>query len=412
MKRREFFAASAMGALAAPQASKSASGGTYYHLGRCASYAPPAVLNQPTGHTIEKIETCTKGGTVAFVRVIADDGSDGWGQVSTYDADVSAELVHRKIARFFLGEDPASLDSLVDRAIEANYKYPWSYVCRALSGVETAVWDWFGKRENKPVCELFGGAPRPLPVYGSSMSRSIKPGEEGERLKRLRDEKGYRAFKIRVGSVNGRDSDQWPGRTEAIIPAVRKAVGGDVELLADANSCYTPPKAIEVGRLMQDHGYIQFEEPCPYWELEWTREVADALSMDVSGGEQDNDLAQWRRMIAMRAVDVVQPDLLYLGGMLRGLRVAAMAGEAGLSCVPHSANLAMVTVYTLHLFAAIPNAGRHVEFSIESTPWADGLYQPELKVIDGEVAVPDGPGWGVEINPEWIAGAERRVSEA
>jgi L-alanine-DL-glutamate epimerase-like enolase superfamily enzyme len=79
------------------------------------------------------------------------------------------------------------------------------------------------------------------------------------------------------------------------VPAVRKALGDRVDLLADANSCYTAPKAIEVGRLLEDYGYCHFEEPCPYWELEWTAEVAAALKIAVAGGEQDNDLAQWRR---------------------------------------------------------------------------------------------------------------------
>jgi L-alanine-DL-glutamate epimerase-like enolase superfamily enzyme len=145
--------------------------------------------------------------------------------------------------------------------------------------------------------------------------------------------------------------------------------------------------------------------------LEWTTEVTKALKIPVAGGEQDNDLAQWRRMIRMHAVDIVQPDLLYIGGISRALRVAAMADEAQMPCVPHSANLAMVTVCTLHLMGAIPNAGAYVEFSIEPTPWTDGLYQPALKVQDGKSTIPDEPGWGVKINPNWLAKAERQVTK-
>ncbi len=383
----------------------------YDYLGRTDSYQPPRVLPQATGLKITSLETCTQGSTLSFVRLRTDDGSEGWGQISTYDADISAQVFHRKIARHALGHDPAELDSIVDRCIEANYKWPWSYVCRALSGLDTAVWDLLGKREGKSVCELLGGIPRAFPVYGSSMSRSITPEDEAKRLVRLRDEKGYQAFKIRVGSVNGHDEDQWPGRTEELIPTVRKAVGDDIKLLVDGNSCYTPPKAIEVGRRLEEHNYCHFEEPCPYWELEWTAEVTKAIQVPVAGGEQDNDLAQWRRMIKMHAVDIVQPDILYLGGVARALRVAAMAAEAGMPCVPHSANLAMVTVYSLHMMGAIPNAGDHVEFSIEDTPWAKDLYHPALKVIDGKVAIPDGPGWGVRINPDWLEQAEREISE-
>ena len=364
-----------------------------------------------TGLKIQSLETFTGGTTLSVVRAGTDDGAEGYGQISTYDADVSATVFHRKIAPHALGKDPADLEAIVDRCIEANYKYPWSYVCRALSGLDTAIWDLLGKRQGKSVCALLGATPRPIPDSGTSMTRSTKPADAATRLVRLRDTKGFRAFKVRVGSVCGHDRDQWPGRTEELIPTIRKAVGGQLALLADGNSCYTPPKAIEVGRLMEEYDYCHFEEPCPYWELEWTAKVAAALKMPVAGGEQDNDLAQWRRMVHMRAVDIVQPDVCYVGGLTRALRVAAMAAEAGLPCVPHSANLAMVTVFTLHMFAAIPNAGAHVEFTIESNDWAKDLYDPSLEVRDGKVAVPDGPGWGVTINPAWLAKAERQISE-
>jgi L-alanine-DL-glutamate epimerase-like enolase superfamily enzyme len=282
-----------------------------------------------------------------------------------------------------------------------------------LAGLDTALWDLRGKIEGKSVCELLGGTPRPFPVYASSMRRDITPEEEAARFIRLREEHGYEAFKFRVGRECGHDEDEWPGRTEAIVPAVRKALGRDVALLVDANSCYTPAKAIEVGRMLQDNGVCHFEEPCPYWELEWTRQVAEALDLDVTGGEQDCDLATWRRMIEMRAVDVVQPDICYLGGLTRTLRVAKMAQAAGLSCTPHSANLSMVTVFTLHMMGALENAGPYVEFSIETSdyyPWQDGLYSPALQARDGKVQIPDGPGWGVEINPAWLATAEHRNS--
>lgn len=197
------------------------------------------------------------------------------------------------------------------------------------------------------------------------MKRDISPADEAARLARLRDERGFRAFKVRLGVPTGHDRDASPGRTEALIPAVRQAVGDDVELLADGNSCYTPPKAIEVGRRMEDNGYFWFEEPCPYWELEWTAEVAAALAMHVAGGEQDNDLAQWRRMIRMNAVDILQPDLCYIGGFTRAWRVAAMGAAASKRVVPHSSHLSLVTLFSLHFMAAIPNAGPFVEFTIE-----------------------------------------------
>jgi L-alanine-DL-glutamate epimerase-like enolase superfamily enzyme len=246
------------------------------------------------------------------------------------------------------------------------------------------------------------------------MQQEIDPDAEAERLARLREERGFEAFKIRTGDweSTGDDVDAWPGRTEELVPAVREAVGEDVDLFIDANSSYTPERAIEIGEeILAPNGVDLFEEPCPYWELEWTAEVNDALDLAVAGGEQDNNLAQWRRMVEMDAVDIVQPDVCYVGGLSRARRVADLAADAGLPCIPHSANHSMVTVFTLHLLAALDNAGPYFEFAIEDH-WAEGLLEPELAVEDGEVAVPAGPGWGVEVDPDWFDRAECEVSEA
>jgi len=367
---------------------------------------------------IQSIETFSTE-FVGLVRVKCDDGAEGWGQVSTYNADISTLVLHRQVAphalSYPLGHDPLDINGLVDLIPEREHKFPGSYLRRALAGLDTALWDLRGKLEGKSVCELLGGTPRPFPVYASSMRRDIAPEDEAARLKRLQDEEGYRAFKFRVGRECGHDADEWPGRSAAVVAAVRQALGDEAALLVDANSCYTPAKAIEVGRMLEDQGVCHFEEPCPYWEIDWTREVADALDLDVTGGEQDCDLTIWRRIVGTRAVDIVQPDICYIGGLTRALRVAEMAEAAGLPCVPHSANLSLVTVFSLHMMGAIPNAGPYVEFSIEPTadyyPWQAGLFAPELKARDGKVQIPEGPGWGVEINADWLAAAQHQISE-
>ena len=347
---------------------------------------------------------------ITLVRATADSGAEGWGMMAPYNADISAMVFHRQVAPHALGKDPADPGELAERIVEAEYKYPGSYVCRALAGLDTALWDLLAKAKGKSVAEYLGGTPKDLAAYGSSMSREIKPDDEAERLAALRKSHGYGAFKIRIGSVTGHDADQWPGRTEELVRAVRRALGPDVKILVDGNSCYTPDKAIEVGRFLESQGVIHFEEPCPYWELEWTAKVAAALGMDVAGGEQDTDLAQFRRMVAMRAVDIIQPDVCYLGGLARTIRAAKDAHAAGLSCVPHSANRSFVTVFTLHAMCVIPNPGAYVEFSIEADRWADEIFSPALCVRSGRIPFPKGPGWGVTVNPAWLARATRQSS--
>ena len=366
------------------------------------------------GMKIKRIETfCTR--FVGFVRVTSDDGAQGWGQVSTYHADISALILHRQVAPWALGQDALDIDALVDRVAECEHKFPGSHLYRAIGGVDTALWDLRGKLEGKPVCALLGGRPGPLRAYASSMKRDITPAHEAARLADLRERFGFDAFKFRVGAEYGHDADEWPGRTEAIVPAVRQALGADAALLVDANSCYSPRRAIEVGALLQEHGVCHFEEPCPYWELEQTKQVRDALALDVTGGEQDNYLPVWRHMIEMKAVDIVQPDVCYLGGLARTLRVARMADAAGLPCTPHSANLSMVTLFTMHLLGAIPNAGKYLELSIEGAdyyPWQEGLFvESPYTVRNGQVTIPSAPGWGVDIDPAWLERASYQCSE-
>ncbi len=364
---------------------------------------------------IRRIETfCNE--FVGFVRVSADDGSHGWGQVSPYNADITCQVLHRQVAPWALGADALDIEGLMDIIPLREHKFPGSYLRRAMAGLDTALWDLRGRLEGSSVCELLGGRPRALRVYASSMKRDITPAEEATRLARLRDTHGYDAFKFRVGAECGRDVDEWPGRSEEIVPAVRRALGDDVALLVDANSGFSPARAIDIGHLLEDNGVGHFEEPCPYWEYEQTRRVAEALEVDVAGGEQDCHLGDWRRMIAMRAVDIIQPDVCYLGGLTRTLAVAKMAEEAGLACTPHSANLSMVTLFTMHLLGAIGNAGKYLEFSIEGAdyyPWQEGLFtRSPYDIEDGHVRIPDAPGWGVEINPDWLERAQRQSSES
>ncbi len=362
--------------------------------------------NNDTGLRISQIETfCTP--LVGFVRVTAEDGSAGWGQVSTYNSDLTCEILHRQVAPWALGRGMDALEEVIAEIPLREHKYPGTYLRRAMAGLDTAVWDWRGKAAGKPVAELLGGSAGPIRAYASSMRRDITPQDEAARLIVLRDTLGFDAFKVRVGAECGRDRDEWPGRTEAIIPAIRKALGPDVALLVDGNSGFGPQRAIKVGRMLEDSGYEHFEEPCPYWELEQTAEVSRALSIDVAGGEQDWDPQNWKRMIALRAVDIIQPDILYVGGMSLAMDVARMGQAEGLPCTPHAANLSLVTLFTMHLMRAMPNGGRYLEFSIEGDdyyPWQRDLFRNDpYRIEDGKVVVTDAPGWGIELNPEWLA---------
>jgi len=362
---------------------------------------------------IKTIETFTTN-FVCFVKVTTEDELTGLGQTAPYHADITAKVLHRQVAPWVLHRDEENLNHLIQTVLEKEHKFPGSYLRRALAGFETAIWDLRGHREGKSVCELLGGTPGPVRAYGSSMSRDITPAEEAKRLTGLQDEFGFDAFKFRIGSECGHDQDEWPGRTEEIVSLVRQNVDPSTALLVDANSCYSPAIAIEVGKLLEANGISHFEEPCPYWNYEQTKQVTQALAIDVTGGEQDCELQNWQRMIEQRVVDIVQPDICYLGGMARTLEVAKMAAAENIPVTPHCANLSMVTLFTMHLLRAIPNAGKYLEFSIEGPdyyPWQYDLFVTSpFEIIDGQAKVTNAPGWGVEVQPQWLDKSSYQLS--
>ena len=146
---------------------------------------------------------------VGFVKVTAEDGAAGWGQISTYNADITVQVFHRQVAPWALGADSNDSASLVRLIERREHKFPGSYRCRALAGLDTALWDMAGKRQGKSVAALLGGRPGPVRAYASSMKRDISAHDEAERLVRFCAEQGFTAAKWRIGAECGEDTDEW-----------------------------------------------------------------------------------------------------------------------------------------------------------------------------------------------------------
>ena len=363
---------------------------------------------------IKKLETFTKP-YVSFLKTTLEDGSQGFGQMSTYHADITAQIFHKQVAPWVLDKSWEDFNDIENLVLEKEHKFPGSYLLTAIAGLDTSLWDLKGKLEDQSVTELIGGTTGPLNVYGSSMKRDISASDEADRFKKLFQEKGINAFKFRIGAECGRGLDEWEGRTEDIVKTINKSLDSSVIKLVDANSCYSATQAIEIGKLLEDHNVTHFEEPCPYWEPEQTKEVTDALTIDVTGGEQDCDIRIWKDMVERKIVNIYQPDVMYLGGLTRTLQVAKIIEEGGYVCTPHAANLSLVTMCTMHLLKAIPNAGPYLELSIEGEdyyPWQQDLFLDNpFKIENGCVTVTDKPGWGLDINPEWLNSSDYQVSD-
>ena len=224
---------------------------------------------------------------------------------------------------------------------------------------------------------------------------------------RLRDAHGYDAFKFRVGSECGHDRDEWPGRTEAILATMRKALATARTLLVDANSCYSPQKAIEVGRMLRTMASAISRSLARTGIWAGRRRLRTPSTSTSPEASRTARSRLWERMIGMRAVDVVQPDVCYMGGL--DPDPARRRHGAGAPPARHAALGQPLHGDGVHAASDGRHRGgrplrRVLDRGPGLLPWQDGLFEPALVARDGKVAVPDGPGWGVEINPAWLEG--------
>ena len=348
-----------------------------------------------------------RGGGQYFVRVRSTDGAEGVA-ICNSRPSVLYPIFLQLVAPYFVGKDARTLDSLVDGVYvyRSNYKLSGLSLWCCVAWIEFAILDMLGKMVKKPVGELLGGVVRKtVPIYVASGRRGNKPQQEVALLARSIEKTGARAVKFKVGGRMSNNADSLPGRPEALIPLVRKILGDKIALHADSNGSYDAPRAIEVGKIMQDHNYHFFEEPCPFDHLEDTKRVADALTIPIAGGECEGSQRRFRWMIRNGAVQIVQPDLHYYGGFIRAMRVARMAAAAKMVITPHMSGGGVGYVDMLQFASCVPNLGAFQEYkgSFERTgQW----YDPPLKLKDGTVSVPTGPGMGLDSDAKMFKNAK------
>jgi L-alanine-DL-glutamate epimerase-like enolase superfamily enzyme len=335
-----------------------------------------------------------------FVRSRSIDGAEGVALCSERVGYLIPILTDR-VAPYFVGKDARELERLIDGVYvhESNYKLAGMPFWICVAWVELSLLDLLGKIAEKSAGALLGPVLRTeIPVYLSSLRRDTTPEREVEWIAPRLEATGARAVKIKVGGRMSRNADAAPGRTEKLVALARDTFGPDVALMADANGSYDAARGIEVGRRLQDLGYAFFEEPCPFEELEETKRVADALDMTVAGGEQDASLPRFDWMARNRVVDLLQPDVTYVGGLTRALRVARIAAAAGLKITPHSPSTGAGAVPMLQFASVAPNIGPHQEYRGEAVK-PETWHAATIEVRGGTVAVPKGPGLGLDIDP-------------
>jgi L-alanine-DL-glutamate epimerase-like enolase superfamily enzyme len=360
-------------------------------------------LNEPL--IIETLELLRDGNNF-LCRVRTKNGAEGIAVSNNMQMISLYPIFVNRLQSFFIGKDARKLEQLIDEVYvhQSNYKLQNLALWVPLATIEFAILDLLGKIAQKSIGQLIGQIHNPrVAVYQANNYRGKSAEESIDLIKKHVAESKAKALKFKVGGRMSQDADYPAGRSEALIPLVRKTFGDDMVIYADSNGSYSVNEAIRIGKLMEEQKFDFYEEPVPFDWYEETKAVADALNVPIAGGEQEPGLHQFRWLIANDAVQIVQPDMFYFGGMIRSMKVALMAHAVGKQCVPHISGSGLGYLYMMHFVSAVPNAGPYHEFKGFNTALPFECPSSSLESEDGVVTVPSGPGLGVTIDPEYIA---------
>ena len=335
-----------------------------------------------------------------LVELITDEGVTGLGSIFTTARLVDGAL--GVLRPFLIGAsalDPAAVAETLHQ--QTFWQGRGGAITHAISGIDIALWDIFGKITGQPISRLLGGRYRErIKPYGSMLM-----AEPDEMRRRLQDglERGFRAFKIGWGPFGRVDSKT----DEAIVAAAREAVGPEVEIMVDAggSDAYWPHGykwALQTARMLADYDVVWFEEPLRPDDIDGYVKLTERSPIPIAGGEVLTRRQSFLPWIERRAVDYLQPDVTKVGGLTEHHRIGLYADDHSILLVPHGWNTAVGLAADLQLVAAASNA-RWVEY-ITPSPYVEDLFEtPPAFDEDGLMPIPDGPGLGCRWNPEGIA---------
>jgi L-alanine-DL-glutamate epimerase-like enolase superfamily enzyme len=340
------------------------------------------------------------------ILVHTDEGITGIGEVDSAPEAVRAlvqapgsHAIANSLHDLLVGEDPTDPERLWQKMYRGLiYIGRRGIALHAISGIDIALWDIKGKAEGKPVCELLGRPVQHEKIRAyASMLMPDEPETVRERVGALR-EQGFTAVKLGWGPL-GKDAD----KDVELAAAAVEAADGTVTILIDAGHGYVDDakRAIGVARELEKLGDVFWlEEPFLPDEYEAYAELADAVDIRVAAGEQDTTLWGFRELIERGRVDLVQPDVTRCGGISELVKIAELARERGVETVPHAWKSGIIKAASLHTNAVLPDA-TFQEYCVADTPINQTLVKERMPLdADGFVAVPTGPGLGIELDEE------------
>jgi galactonate dehydratase len=340
-----------------------------------------------------------------FVRLTTDTGLTGIGEATLEWQEKAVEvLLNEWVASRITGKDPFDIEAVVGGMIRDQYQ-GGSTVMTAISAAEIALWDIIGKATGQPVYRLIGGRARPaLHAYANGWYGGCQtPGDFAARARQVTT-LGYRAVKFDpfVTAWKQLDRDE-EDHAVAVVEAVSGAVGPEVGLMIEIHGRLGVSDAVRFIDRLAGHRILFCEEPVAPENVELLREVKERTRLPISSGERLYTLADFARLINLRAADVVQMDVAHCGGIATAKKIAAMAAAQDIGISPHCSIGPVAYAAALHVAWSTPNMLLLESFAEFDVDWRNDLVSGWNPLKQGTLALPDGPGLGIELDEAAIA---------
>ncbi len=339
-----------------------------------------------------------------FIRLHTDTGLTGVGEASLEWQEKTVEtLIHEWVEDRVLGRDPFDIEAVVGGMIRDQYQ-GGATIMTAISGVEIAMWDIVGKACNQPVYKLLGGRyHRHIPAYANGWYGGASSPKEYAELAKEAVARGYHALKFDPFGTAWKEmtADEIEMAVE-MVATIREAVGPSIGLMIEYHGRLSAGAAVDMIHRLERYHPVWSEEPVAPESVELLAEVKRSVRSPIAAGERLYTIADFYRLVSLRAADIVQMDIAHCGGVLVAKKVAAMAAAQDIRVAPHCSVGPVALAAALHFDVSTPNFMVQENFAEFDVPWRADLVCGWNPVKDGQFVLSDAPGLGIEINEEAI----------
>lgn len=336
-----------------------------------------------------------------FVRIQTSDGISGVGEATVEMKELTVAQAVEELESYLVGKDPFAIEHHLHIMNRDSYWRNGVILRSALSAVETALFDIKAKALKIPVYELLGGKCRDrVPCYANGWFSGARTPAQFADKARSTTAMGFKALKFDpFGSSYLRLSPAERSQAYEIVEAVRAGAGNEIDLLIEVHGRLDVPTAVEMARLFEPFRPAWYEEPVSPDNMSAVAEVRRRCPIAIAFGERLFDSQRFLEALRLEALDIAQPDVCHVGGLLETKRIAGLAALHGRCVAPHNPNGPVCNAATLQIAASTPNFN-YLETMVTDVPWRKDVAEESLTMIDGEMAIPDGPGLGIDLQLE------------